>query len=109
MERFDLDKIKLNNAVLINFLLYFHDLDNFAKLDHIYGGDLHATIKSIIALAESDRENPFDPIERMARAGPQRAAPQTGESQSTPSAALSPCPLLQALARRSCWRSRFRL
>jgi len=87
LERFDLDKEPINNAVLINYLIYFHDLDSFAKLDHIYRGNLRDTIKAIIALAESDQENPFDPIERMAR-----AAPQTGEPRSTPNAALSPAP-----------------
>src|SRR5260370_37224695 len=30
LERFDLDKQPLNNAVLLNYLIYFHDLDNFA-------------------------------------------------------------------------------
>jgi predicted aminopeptidase len=92
LERFDLDKEPLNNAVLINYLIYFHDLDAFAKLDHIYGGNLHDTIKAIIALAESDRANPFDPIERAARVGPLRAASQADNPQSTPSAALSPAP-----------------
>jgi predicted aminopeptidase len=86
LERFDLDKQPLNNAVLINYLIYFHDLDSFAKLDRIYGGNLHDTIKAIIALAESDRENPFDPIERAIRVGPIRAAAQAGEPQSAPSA-----------------------
>jgi predicted aminopeptidase len=92
LERFDLDKEPLNNAVLINYLIYFHDLDTFAKLDHIYGGNLHNTIKAIITLAESDRANPFDPIERAARVGPERAIPQADNPQSTPSATPSPAP-----------------
>ena len=92
LERFDLDKEPLNNAVLINYLIYFHDLDAFAKLDHIYGGNLHDTIKAIIALAESDRANPFDPIERAAGAGSPRHSSQADNPQSTPSATLSPAP-----------------
>ena len=84
LERFDLDKEPLNNAVLINYLIYFHDLDAFAKLDHIYGGNLHDTIKAIIALAESDRANPFDPIERAARVGPLRAASQADNRNRRP-------------------------
>jgi predicted aminopeptidase len=96
LERFDLDKEPLNNAVLINFLIYFHDLDAFAKLDHIYGGNLHDTIKAIIALAESDRKNPFDPIERAARVGPLRAASQADNPQSAPGAALSKAPASRA-------------
>jgi predicted aminopeptidase len=92
LERFDLDKEPLNNAVLINYLIYFHDLDTLAELDHIYGGNLHDTIKAIIALAESDPANPFDPIERAVRVGPERAISQTDNPQSTPSAAPSPAP-----------------
>jgi predicted aminopeptidase len=97
LERFDLDKEPLNNAVLINYLIYFHDLDSFAKLDHIYGGNLHDTIKAIIALAESDRENPFDPIERAARVGPLNAISQADPPQSTPGAAPSPAPAASAV------------
>jgi hypothetical protein len=78
--------------VLINYLIYFHDLDSFAKLQQIYGGNLHDTIKAIIALAESDPENPFDPIERMARTGALPAAARADEPQSTSSAAPSPAP-----------------
>ncbi|HEY2524801.1 MAG TPA: aminopeptidase [Candidatus Binataceae bacterium] len=90
LERFDLDKQPINNAVLINYLIYFHDLDNFAKLERIYGGNLRDTIKAIIALAESDRDNPFDPIERAARTGQPLAAAQAGEPQPTPGRAPSP-------------------
>jgi len=97
LERFDLDKKPLNNAVLINYLIYFHDLDSFARLDHIYGGNLHDTIKAIIALAESDRENPFDPIERAARVGPLNAISQADPPQSTPGAAPSPAPAASAV------------
>jgi predicted aminopeptidase len=92
LERFDLDKHPLNNAVLINYLIYFHDLDNFAALDRIYRGNLHDTVKAIIALAESDRENPFDPIERAARVGPLRAVSEAGKPHPAPSAVPSPSP-----------------
>jgi predicted aminopeptidase len=74
LERFDLDKEPLNNAVLINYLIYFHDLDKFAKLQRIYVGDLNHTIKAVIALAESDRADPFHAIELATRVGPERAA-----------------------------------
>lgn len=92
LERFDLDKEPLNNAVLINYLIYFHDLDNFAKLDRIYGGNLHDTIKAIIALAESDRANPFYAIWQATRIGPQRAAALAGEPAPTADATASPVP-----------------
>ncbi len=92
LERFDLDKQPLNNAVLINYLIYFHDLDNFAKLDRIYGGNLHDTVKAIIALSESDRANPFYPIWQATRIGPQRAAALPNEPAPTSDTAASPAP-----------------
>ncbi len=42
LERFDLDREKLNNAVLLNYLLYFHDTANFAALERLNHGDLEA-------------------------------------------------------------------
>jgi predicted aminopeptidase len=98
LERFDLDKQPINNAVLINYLIYFHDLDSFAKLDHIYAGNLHDTIKAIIALAESDRDNPFEPIERATRVGPLQAISRSGDPQSPP-AAVSPSAPASSAAR----------
>jgi predicted aminopeptidase len=59
LERFDLDREKLNNAVLLNYLLYFHDLNNFAVLERIEHGDLKATIKRIIELAKGNPSDPF--------------------------------------------------
>ena len=59
LERFDLDKVKLNNAVLLNYLIYFHDMNNFAALERINHGDLRATIKEIIRLAKSEPDDPF--------------------------------------------------
>ncbi len=62
LERFELDKQTLNNAVLLNYLLYFHDLDNFAALQRMHHGDIRATIHSIIELARSEPEDPFHAI-----------------------------------------------
>ncbi len=59
LERFDLDRQKLNNAVLLNYLLYFHDLDNFAALQRMLHGDTRATIARIIELAKSNSSDPF--------------------------------------------------
>ncbi|HEY6393805.1 MAG TPA: aminopeptidase [Candidatus Binataceae bacterium] len=59
LERFDLDKQELNNAVLINYLIYFHDLDNLAALERINHGDLKATIEQIISLAKANPYGPF--------------------------------------------------
>jgi len=62
LERFDLDQVKLNNAVLLNYLIYFHDLDNFAALEQLNHDDVPATIKAIIELAESEPDDPFHAI-----------------------------------------------
>lgn len=64
LERFDLDREKLNNAVLLNYLLYFHDLDSFAALERLQHGDLKATIQRIIELAKSNTDDPFYAIWR---------------------------------------------
>lgn len=59
LERFDLDKQPLNNAVLVNYLIYFHDLDNFAALDRMNHGDLRATIEQIISIAKAHPDEAF--------------------------------------------------
>lgn len=59
LERFDLDREPLNNAVLVNYLIYFHDLDNFEALEHQNGANTRATIERIIEIA---RANPADPF-----------------------------------------------
>jgi predicted aminopeptidase len=59
LSRFDIDKEPLNNAVMVNYLIYFHDLDNFAALERMEHGDTRATIKRIIEIAKS---NPYDPF-----------------------------------------------
>ena len=62
LERFDLDKEPLNNAVLINYLIYFHDLDNFVALERINHGDLRTTIERIIDIAKAHPDDPFHAI-----------------------------------------------
>ena len=59
LSRFDLDKEPLNNAVLINYLIYFHDLDNFETLARQNHEDLKLTIQRIIELARSNPGDPF--------------------------------------------------
>ncbi len=70
LERFDLDKEPLNNAVLINYLIYFHDLDNFGALGRMNHGDVRATIGKIIELAEANRDDPFYAIWQATRGAP---------------------------------------
>ena len=74
LERFDLDKQPLNNAVMVNYLIYFHDLDNFAALDRINRGDLRATIAQIISIAKAHTDDPFYAIWEAARAAPALSA-----------------------------------
>jgi predicted aminopeptidase len=62
LERFDLDQQPLNNAVLLNYMIYFHELDRFAALDRMHHGDTRATIQSIIELAQSEPDDPFHAI-----------------------------------------------
>ena len=59
LERFDLDKQPLNNAVMINYLIYFHDLRNFDALNRMNHNDLRATIAQIISIAKAHESNPF--------------------------------------------------
>jgi predicted aminopeptidase len=70
LERFDLDKQPLNNAVLVNYMIYFHQLDNFAALDRINHGDLRATIAQIISIAKAHTDDPFYAIWQATRAAP---------------------------------------
>jgi predicted aminopeptidase len=62
LERFDLDQQPLNNAVLLNYMIYFHDLNNFAALERMHQGDTRATIQSIIELARNEPDDPFHAI-----------------------------------------------
>ncbi len=70
LERFDLDKEKINNAVLLNYLIYFHDLRNFNALYRLDHRDLRATIERIIALAKGSPADPFGAVWRAARTAP---------------------------------------
>ncbi|MDO8432409.1 MAG: aminopeptidase [Candidatus Binatus sp.] len=75
LEHYDLDKQPLNNAVLVNYLIYFRDLDNFAALQRINHGDLRATIEQIIALAKAHPEDPLYAIWEATRASAAAASP----------------------------------
>jgi predicted aminopeptidase len=70
LERFDLDKQPLNNAVLVNYLIYFHELDNFAALHRMNHGDMRATIAQIISIAKAHPEDPFYAISQVVRDAP---------------------------------------
>jgi predicted aminopeptidase len=74
LERFDLDKQPLNNAVLVNYMIYFHQLDNFAALDRMNHGDLRATIAQIISIAKAHPDDPFYAVWQATRAAPAPSA-----------------------------------
>src|SRR6202050_1575555 len=74
LERFDLDKQPLNNAVFVNYLIYFHQLDNFAALQRMNRGDLRATIAQIISIAKAHPDDPFYAISQVVRAAPMASA-----------------------------------
>jgi predicted aminopeptidase len=95
LERFDLDKTPLNNAVLLNYLIYFHELDNFAKLFALNHNDLRATIKQIIALAQSQPNDPFFAIWRATHSASQGGAilPPVTSSSSHPASLATPAPV----------------
>jgi predicted aminopeptidase len=67
LERFDLDKQPLNNAVLVNYLIYFHDLRNFEALNRMNHDNLRATIAQIISIAKAHSEDPFYAISQVVR------------------------------------------
>jgi predicted aminopeptidase len=75
LERFDLDKQPLNNAVLVNYLIYFHDLDNLAALDRMNHGDLRATIEQIISIAKANPDDPFYAIWEVVQKAPAVSSP----------------------------------
>ena len=85
LERFDLDQQQLNNAVLLNYMIYFHQLNRFAALDRMHQGDTRATIQSIIELAQSEPDDPFHAIWQATLnappAGGLAAIPATGAVQ----------------------------
>ena len=95
LDRFGLDREPLNNAVLINYLLYFHDLENFAALERMHQEDTRATIKAIIELAKSEPSDPFHAIwlatlnaKRVSTPGPLAAPMPMTAGGATPQAEI---------------------
>jgi predicted aminopeptidase len=87
LERFDLDRQPLNNAVMVNYLIYFHDLDNFALVEKAEKGDLRATIARIIELA---RSNPYDPFYAVWEAANSARPAYTAPTDAATMRAISP-------------------
>lgn len=84
LDQFDLDKEPLNNAVMVNYLIYFHDFDNFVALERMHHGDTRAAIKQLIDIANS---HPYDPFYALWQAT--RGAPTATQAQSSAPAIAS--------------------
>jgi hypothetical protein len=53
--------------VLMVRRVYLTDLDSFDAVLARQGGDLRAAIRTIVDVAKSDREHPFDALRALAR------------------------------------------
>ena len=89
LERFDLDKQPLNNAVMVNYLIYFHDLDNFAALNRIDNGDLKKTIARIIEIAKANPDDPFYAVWQASLSAPSNPQPSARAPSIAPAKAGS--------------------
>jgi predicted aminopeptidase len=70
LDRYDLDREPLNNAVFISYRIYFHDFANFIALEQLRQGNVRATIESIIELAKAHPDDPFFAIWQAAQSAP---------------------------------------
>lgn len=59
-------RIRIDNAVLMARRVYLTNLDSFDAVLARHGGDLRATIETIIDAAKEDREHPFDAVRALA-------------------------------------------
>jgi predicted aminopeptidase len=60
------ERIRLDNAILMARRVYLTDLDVFDAVLARRGGDLRQTIRAIIDAAKSDKDHPFDAVRRLA-------------------------------------------
>ena len=63
-------RIRLDNAILMSRRVYLTDLDAFDAVLAKNGGNLRVTIQRIIEAARSDRKNPFEAVKRLATGAP---------------------------------------
>ena len=59
-----LERLRLDNAVLMSRRIYLTDLDAFDVALDNNGGDLRRAIQAVIAAAKSDKKKPFDALKR---------------------------------------------
>ena len=60
-----IERIRLDNAVLMSRRIYLTDLDVFDVVLTKNGGNLRKAIQAIIAAAKSDKEHPFDAVKTL--------------------------------------------
>jgi predicted aminopeptidase len=59
------ERIRLDNAILMARRVYLTDLDAFDAVLSVHGGDLRRAIVAIIDAAKSDRQHPFDAVKQL--------------------------------------------
>jgi len=62
-----LERIKIDNAILMSRRVYLTDLDAFDAVLTRQGGDLRRSIELIIEAAKSDRKHPYDALRALGR------------------------------------------
>jgi len=60
-----LERVRLDNAVLMSRRVYLTDLDVFDAVLAAHGGDLRATLDAIIAAAKGSDGKPFDAVRKL--------------------------------------------
>jgi hypothetical protein len=60
-------RIRLDNAILMSRRVYLTDLDAFDAVLRKNGGNLRLTVEQIIAAAKADKDKPFEAVENLAR------------------------------------------
>ncbi len=66
------ERVRLDNAVLMARRVYLTDLDAFDAVLDRDSGDLRRTVTAIIAAAKGDRKRPFDAVKAIAGASARR-------------------------------------
>ena len=62
-----IERIRLDNAVLMSRRIYLTDLDAFDAVLAQSGGDLRKSIQAIITAAKSDKDHPFDAVKALGK------------------------------------------
>lgn len=62
--------VKLNNAVILHYLLYLQELALFEQIYQQNGRDLHAALARIIVAAKEEKEDPFSGVRALADSQP---------------------------------------